>query len=99
MFKEAKEVIRKRADLHMNDPAIEHYREELINLLSQNENETIAFLKKCSKEEILWISEVFEEISYNLQSVEYINTLKDINKKYPELKLTNVINTAVSYMD
>ncbi|MCM3134382.1 hypothetical protein M3629_16430 [Paenibacillus polysaccharolyticus] len=99
MHQEVREIIRKRAVLHMNDPVIEKYREELIHVLSQNEKDTIDFLKKCSKEEALWVSEVFEEIAYHLQSVEYINTLKDINKKYPELKLTNVINTAVSYMD
>ncbi|MEO2256105.1 hypothetical protein ABGV43_04155 [Paenibacillus amylolyticus] len=99
MIQEAREVIRKRAALHMNDPVIEQYRDELINILSQNEDETIQFLKNCSKDELIWVSEVFEEIAYNLQSAEYINTLKECDKKYPELKLTNIIKTAISYMD
>jgi hypothetical protein len=99
MHQEVKEIIRKRAVLHMNDPVIEKYREELIHILSQNEKDTIDFLKKCSKEEALWVSEVFEEIAYHLQSVEYINTLKGVDQKYPELKLNDTIKTAVSYMD
>ncbi|KAA8753923.1 hypothetical protein [Paenibacillus sp. UASWS1643] len=99
MIVESREVIRKRAALHMNDPVIEHYRVELINILSQNEDETIQFLKNCSKDELNWVSEVFEEIAYNLHSTEYINTLKEYDKKYPELKLTNIIKTAISYMD
>ena len=76
MIEESREIIRKRAALHMSDPAIEQYRDELINILSQNEDETIQFLKNCSKDELIWVSEVFEEIAYNLpEAVEKTLTL------------------------
>ncbi|MCL6605228.1 MAG: hypothetical protein K6T94_20380 [Paenibacillus sp.] len=99
MIHKARKVIQERAMLHLNDPVIGQYREKLIELLSRNKDETIHFLKSCSKDEILWISEVFEEIAYNLQSQDYIITLKECDKQYPDLNLTNIIETAESYMD
>ncbi len=98
-FIEIKNLLKERSLLHMNDPSIEKYREKLINLLSISARDTIEFLESCNKDEVLLISEVFEEIAYNLQSNDYINCLKIIDMKYPDLNLTNIIEIAKEYME
>lgn len=92
---EAKQIIEKRKKKHIeDDTGIEMCRENLIDLLSNNAEETITFLEMCSKEDVLWISEVFEEIAYNLQSKDYIECLKRISLKYQELDLGKIVNVA-----
>ncbi|MGG1555628.1 hypothetical protein [Paenibacillus ferrarius] len=80
-------------------PTIENYREKLIEILSKDSSSTIGFLKSCTKNEILYTSEVFEEIAYNLQSKEYIKCLREIDKQNPELNLTLTIDIAESFME
>jgi len=70
-----------------------------IEELSQNVNETIVFLENLSKDEVAYVSKVFEEIAYNLQSAEYIRYLKRCALKLPELKLSHCIEVAESYME
>jgi len=72
--------------------------DELIRLLSEDENETIELLKTSTKEEIYWISEVMEEVAEKLDSNTYINTLKSISKKYPECNLQDIIEISVKHM-
>ena len=84
--------------MHPNDPSIEKYWDELIELLSENESETINYLKHCTKNEAEWVSEVFEDIAYNLQSNAYIESLQKINVKYPDLNLANIIEIAKDYI-
>ncbi|MFD0694971.1 hypothetical protein ACFQZT_12765 [Paenibacillus sp. GCM10027628] len=99
MIDVAKQIIKLRASLHMNDPKIEEYRQELITVLSEDSKKTIDFLMSCTKDEILYSSEVFEEVAYNLQSVEYLKCLRFIDKQNPELNLTRCVEVAESYMN
>ncbi|WP_243648735.1 hypothetical protein [Hazenella coriacea] len=90
----------KRASLHdENDFEIEKCRDKLTDALSINTEETIKVLKRCNKDELLLISEVFEEIAYNLQSQSYIDCLDELDIKYPDLYLTDLINVAKSYLN
>ena len=54
---------------------------------------------QLNEKEILFVSEVFEEIAYNLQSNRYIECLKSISQKYPNLNLEDSIEVAEEYMD
>ncbi|MGJ7923233.1 hypothetical protein [Neobacillus sp. LXY-4] len=94
-----REVLRARLALHdENDYEIDRCRNDLIELLSKDVGYTIGFLTTCSKEELLTVSEVFEEIAYNLQSQQYIQCLEGLDKKYPELNLTSSVTVAKSFM-
>ena len=76
MFEEkVRIVLGLRALLDDNDPRIEQKWEELIALLSESENLTLNFLQICTKKGLLLLSEVFEEVAYNLQSKKYIEIL------------------------
>ncbi|WP_025845260.1 hypothetical protein [Paenibacillus ehimensis] len=100
MFEEkVRAVLGARALLDDNDPRIERKWEELIELLSENENSTLNFLQVCTKTELSFLSEVFEEVAYNLQSKKYIELLYSLDKRYPDLDLKSHIQTAESYME
>ncbi|UPW81847.1 hypothetical protein [Lysinibacillus sp. Ag94] len=99
MFEEkVRAVLGARALLDDNDPRIEQKWQELIALLSENENLTLHFLQVCTKTELSFLSEVFEEVAYNLQSKKYIELLYRLNLRYPDLNLKRSIEIAEEYM-
>ncbi|MDR6551559.1 hypothetical protein [Paenibacillus qinlingensis] len=51
-------------------------------------------LEGSTKEEVMYVSEVFEEISYQLKSEEYIICLKELDAKFPDLKLEPIVEIA-----
>ena len=56
-----------------------------IDLLARNLQETVDFLDNdCTGEQLVWLSEVFEEISAKLQSWDFIDALNRCVAKYPE---------------
>lgn len=80
-------VIEERKNLHINDPCVEKKWNELTQIFTQNEDSTIAYLNSCCKENIYWISEVFEDISEELQSARFIDCIEQLVIKYPDLNL------------
>lgn len=99
LYKKVQCIISKRAELHLEDSfGIQNCWDMLVELLGNNETETIECLNICSPNELSWISEVFEDISYKLQSEKYIDCLKKLDTKYPELELTRSIITAENYL-
>lgn len=100
MINKVKLIISDRSKLHDEDDYnIEICRQRLIEILSKNEKDTILVLNQLNEKEILLASEVFEEIAYNLQSTKYIECLKSISYKYPNLNLEDSIEVAEEYMD
>lgn len=100
MFEEkVRAVLGTRALLDDNDPRIEQKWEELIVLLSEDENLTLNFLQVCTKTELSFLSEIFEEVAYNLQSKKYIELLYTLDRRYPDLNLKRSIQIAEEYMD
>ena len=56
-----------------------------IELFTRNLQETIQFLdNECTADQLIWLSEVFEEISAKLQSWEFIDALKRAADRFPE---------------
>lgn len=100
MFEEkVRVVLGARALLDDNDPRIEQKWEELIVLLSEDENLTLNFLQVCTKTDLSFLSEIFEEVAYNLQSKKYIELLYCLDQRYPDLNLKRSIQIAEEYMD
>lgn len=93
-------ILNKRKKLNLNnDYGIQTSWNEIIEVLSEYEENTIRYLENCSKEDLYWISEVFEDIAEILQSKELINCLRKLDKKFPELEMTNDIDIAESYIE
>ncbi|GIN14042.1 hypothetical protein J26TS2_39090 [Shouchella clausii] len=100
MFEErVRAVLGARALLDDNDPRVEQKWKELIVLLSEDENLTLNFLQVCTKTELSFLSEIFEEVAYNLQSKKYIELLYLLDQRYPDLNLKRSIQIAEEYME
>ena len=96
---EVQENLKKRRSINQDDDfGLERSWEELTIILSKNEYETINYLMNCSKDDVLLISSVFDYVSDNLQSKRFISCLRELDKKYPDLKLTSFIDDAENYI-
>ncbi len=82
-----------------NDPIINKIWNELIELLSKDVTETIEFLNICTEEQLFYISEIIEDVSYNLKSQDFIDTLCKLNEKYPKLEMESDIRIAKEFME
>ncbi|MFJ7649247.1 hypothetical protein ACIQ1H_17035 [Lysinibacillus sp. NPDC097279] len=91
------DIIEKMKVLHINDPTIYKYWEQLI-LEFNDENDTISFLDSCTEEEANWISSVFDDLAHIFQSRAYADCLKRVSKKYPEIIMSLDIKIADSYI-
>ena len=99
MITDVKNILAQRLKISDEDDyMIEKKREELVKELSKDEYSTIKILKQLNEMEILYTSEVFEEIAYNLQSRKYIDCLKQLQKKFPELDILDAIKVAEEYI-
>jgi hypothetical protein len=81
-----------------NEIKIKQSWERLTDALGENELETISFLRSCSKEDLNLVSEVFDDVADRLQSKAFIALLRELDKKYPDLKLTYFIDDAEGYL-
>ncbi|HDM9419583.1 TPA: hypothetical protein ACF2N8_001946 [Listeria monocytogenes] len=91
-------VLSERKKLHMNDDyGIEKCLSKMTALLSRNEDTTMKYLENCDADDLYWISEIFEDISANLKSQKFIDYLRKLDKKFPELEMTQDIDIAESY--
>ncbi|MFP1648692.1 hypothetical protein [Enterococcus mundtii] len=97
--KEMGNILKKRKELDINnDFRIEKCWDEMTKNLTKNEEETIDYLNGCDKDDLYYISEIFEDISEKLQSQRFIAVLRKLDKKFPELDMTKDIDIAESYI-
>jgi len=80
-------IIEERRKMHPDDPHVVEKWSELTQIFIQDEESTIAYLNSCCKENIDWISEVFEDISEQLHSSGFIECIEQLAMKYPDLDL------------
>ncbi|WP_185407301.1 hypothetical protein [Listeria booriae] len=93
-------ILEKRKSLNINDDfGIEKCWNEMTELLSQNEMETINYLEESTEKDLYYISEIFEDVSERFQSEQFINCLRKLDKKFPELDMTQDIDIAESYIE
>ena len=81
-----------------DDYGIQDCWDKMVDILSKDIYETVTYLESCSEEDIYFISEVFEDVSEQLQSKEYIDCLRRLDKKFPDLNLTKDIDLAEEYI-
>ena len=99
MINKVKEILATRMKINDEDYyRVENCREKLIEILSLDECTTIDILKTLNENEILYLSEVFEEIAFNLKSPAYIKCLEEIQKKYLCIDIADAIETAKDFI-
>ena len=93
------DIISERKSKNIEDDyGIQNCCNKMIDILSKDINETVAYLENCSEEDIYFISEVFEDVSEQLQSKEYIECLRKLDDKFPNLDMTKDIDLAEEYI-
>lgn len=93
------QIIAERKKKHVEDHyGIQECWDKMIDILSRDVYESIAYLEKCSETEIYYISEIFEDVSVNLQSKDYIKCLRKLDKKFPDLHMTEDIDIAEKFI-
>lgn len=97
-----KELINRGYKLWENDPQNEIKWEETINKIflemSKNLDKTIEFINTCSKEELFYISQVFEELSKYFKSQKLIQCVEQNLYRFNDLELQSQIKMELEYM-
>lgn len=99
------QLISKRLSLEINDDfGLEEVWEKEISILTENLDKTISYiLNDCPDEEFYWMSEVFEEIVQKVQSMDFINAIKERLKKVTNEKyykdIEQEIEDAIDYLE
>ena len=66
---------------------------------AEQRDDTIEFINNCDEHDIYWLSEIFEDISEVFQSEKFIEALKSVQTKYPNLDLESDIMFAEKALD
>lgn len=61
-----------------------------------DEGTTIKYLEDCNEDVLYWIREIFEDVSANLISQKFIDSLRRLNKQFLKLEITHDIDVAES---
>ena len=92
-------IIEERKKKHIEDDnGIQECWKKMIDVLSVDVQQTVVYLENCTQVELYYISEVFEDISERLQSQTFIECLRKLDEKFPELKMTQDIDLAETYI-
>lgn len=97
--KEVEKIIKERIEMHPDDPRIMEKWNELTQIFVRDEEDTIVYLNNCNMENINWISEIFEDISEQLQSDRFVECIEQLSIKFPELDLEQDILYAKEAME
>lgn len=73
---------------------LERYWDEIVDILSDNLEETKKFLNTCDKNTIWLIASCFEDISANFQSKDFIAFLHQLQKDHPTIDIREDIEWA-----
>ncbi len=84
---------------HPNDPTITTKLNSITEILSKSLDETISCLNELDENSISWISTRFENLSYKFQSKEFIDCIKNLVVKFPNISyLKDDVQDAIDSM-
>lgn len=84
------EILKKYIELRENifdenDFQYNLYKDAFTNYLSSKIDSAISYIKdSCTASEFSWLSEIFDDVAEKTHSLDFINALEGIAKKYPE---------------
>ncbi|WP_138751862.1 hypothetical protein [Paenibacillus sinopodophylli] len=76
-------------------PPLDEYWEPIVDVLSKDIGTTKDLLLNCTTHEIWLMGGYFEDVSYNLQSQEFIDFLRELQQKYPQIDIEKGIQWAI----
>lgn len=61
-----------------------------------DEGTKIKYLEDCNEDVLYWIREIFEDVSANLTSQKFIDSLRRLNKQFLKLEIMHDIDVVES---
>jgi hypothetical protein len=80
-------------------PPLDEYWGEIVEVLSQDFDTTKELLLKCTPTEVNRMGGYFEDVSERLQSQEFIDLLRELQHKYPDIDMEMDIQWAIDALD
>lgn len=78
------EIVQNIKNKHLNDPTVSSDKDLIAEMLLSDVSQSIEALNQLDLDTLEWISSRFEELSYQLQSKEFIGCLKRLQLKFPD---------------
>lgn len=78
-------TIRNIENKHPEDPTITSDLDYIAELLSKNVDDSILIINELNEESIRWISSRFEGLSYKFQNKKFVECLKNLLSKFPNI--------------
>lgn len=90
-----KNLIKERAKYDPNDDYLtEKYWNTMVEFLGKNEQNAIEFISECNEDEVPWVAEIFDDLSLKFQSRHFIDYIKSLQSKFPNLDIDVDIKSA-----
>lgn len=83
MKKKILEILSRIKSKHLNDPILSDEKDLIVELFLRNTNEAIGIINELDEDSLEWISSRFEELSYKIQSKEFVDCVKSLLIKFP----------------
>ncbi|KFF73418.1 hypothetical protein HX13_20655 [Chryseobacterium sp. P1-3] len=77
------EIVQRIKNKHVNDPTVSEDKDQIVEVLLSDVKEAIKTISTLDEDTLEWISSRFEDLSYKLQSKEFIDCLKNLLLKFP----------------
>lgn len=79
-----------------NDVLMEQNRNLRFEEMAQNAEETIAYLDQCSETELLWATEVFEELAERFGNDKFIDCIKRNMRRCEDANVRKQLNDTLN---
>ena len=89
-------LIQQEKAKHINDPSIYLIWEEMTRVLSENITLSIQYMKQVSMEELAQISQVFDDIMLQTQSIEFFRYLSELRTQQVNSDMLPDIDIAIN---
>lgn len=81
-----------------NEVLIEENMQKRLDIMKENLQETINYLNNCSENELLWATEVLEELSEHFKSTELIDCVNKNMIRCQSLEIKEQLKETIKYM-
>lgn len=79
------QVIAKIESLHLEDPTITRYWQEMTELLSKDEAATVSLFQSLQeKRTVEHLASVFDDVAFRLQSPKFIASIEALEVRFPD---------------
>lgn len=69
----------------LKESQISEYLDDLVDLLAEDEDETISVLSQLNENQVTWLLPTFEELAFTFQSRQFIEAIERYTEAYPDI--------------